>query len=88
MQDITIKFSNKAEKQFRKLDLKIVDKFHRQVKFLLVDKSHPSLGLKKVKGSDVFEARIDYHNRFTFIVEEKTLWILSIGPHDEGLGKK
>lgn len=26
--------------------------------------------------------------RFTFIVAEEIIWILSIGMHDEGLGKK
>jgi len=39
-------------------------------------------------GSDVFEARIDIHYRFTFQVMEDQIFILTIGPHDKGLGKK
>ncbi|MGI8419723.1 MAG: hypothetical protein ACR2LN_03700 [Candidatus Levyibacteriota bacterium] len=35
-----------------------------------------------------FEARIDYHYRFTFSISAEEIIILSIGPHDEGLGKK
>ncbi len=39
-------------------------------------------------GEDKFEGRIDRKNRFTFLIEEGDIYILTIGPHDEGLGKK
>ena len=39
-------------------------------------------------GQDSFEARIDLHYRFTFKIEEDKIYILTIGSHDEGLGKK
>ena len=41
-----------------------------------------------MRGEDKFEARIDYHYRFTYKIESEDIWILSVGPHDEGLGKK
>lgn len=60
----------------------------KQLLLLIKDFQHPSLHLKKMSGENRYEARIDYHYRFTFIVEEQTIIILSVGPHDEGLGKK
>lgn len=35
-----------------------------------------------------FEGRVDRKYRFTFQVEGEEIYILTIGPHDEGLGKK
>ncbi len=49
---------------------------------------NPQLYSKKMAGIPRLEARIDYHYRFTFTIEGNYIWILSIGPHDEGLGKK
>ena len=37
---------------------------------------HPSLKSKKKQGEDVWEARIDYHYRFTFIIDDEQLIIL------------
>lgn len=39
-------------------------------------------------GSDLYEARLDYHNRFVYEVTDDEIWFYSIGPHDVGLGKK
>lgn len=41
-----------------------------------------------MSGSSNFEARIDIHYRFAFQMEADIIYILVIGPHDEGLGKK
>jgi len=38
-------------------------------------------------GEDHFEGRIDKKHRFTFVVESGDIYILTIGLHDEGLGK-
>ncbi len=83
-----IEFTKKAEKQYTKLPKLLKDKTKKQFHFLLDDYRHPSLNMKKMSGVPYFEARIDKHNRFTFEVAEETIYILSIGPHDEGLGKK
>lgn len=85
---IDVQLTERAEKSYSKLPFHIKKKSKRQFKMLVESPQHPSLRVKKKQGENIFEARIDYHYRFTFIVEEKTLWILSIGPHDEGLGKK
>lgn len=84
-----IKLDRKAEKAYLKLSPVIREKANK--KFTLLDKDvhHPQLFTKKMQGfTDRWEARIDYHYRFTFIVEEDTILILTIGMHDKGLVKK
>ncbi len=88
MNNFTIEFAPKAQKQIKKLPETIFRKFKRQVQYLIDNPAHPSLRVKRKGGSNDFEARIDYHYRFTFIKKENTICILTIGPHDEGLGKK
>jgi len=39
-------------------------------------------------GINRFEARIDLHYRFTFEIKDNDVILRTIGPHDEGLGKK
>ncbi len=81
-------FSKKADKGYQKLPATIQRKVDKQFLHLLNNYRHPSLHTKKQQGADILEARIDYHYRFTFVVEEEKILILSIGMHDEGLGKK
>jgi mRNA interferase RelE/StbE len=84
-----IAFSKPAEKSYKKLPKKIQIKTDKQLKFLLINKRHPSLRVKKLKGhDDLLEARIDYHYRFVFQEEKDKILIMFMGPHDEGLGKK
>lgn len=80
-------FSEGFKKQYKKLPLKIQKKFLKQLKYLLSDYRHPSLQTRKEIGNEIFEARVDYHYRFTFILSGDEIWLLTIGPHDEGLGK-
>lgn len=85
---MSITVSPKAEKQLSKLPQRIQKKTHRQFSFLITDYRHPSLFSRKMGGHNIFEARVDIHYRFTFQIEEENIYILTIGPHDEGLGKK
>lgn len=39
-------------------------------------------------GTYPFEARIDYHYRFTYEVSADTICVRALGQHDDGLGKK
>ena len=77
-----------AKEQLSKLPIHIQKKANRQLSYLLQNYHHPSLHAKKKSGSGVFEARIDIHYRFTFMVEQDEIYILTIGTHDTGLGKK
>jgi mRNA interferase RelE/StbE len=81
-------FSTKADKSYQKLPSKIQKKTDKQFLYLLNNYRHPSLRTKKMNATNHFEARIDYHYRITFYVEEDTIFILSVGMHDEGLGRK
>lgn len=83
-----ISFTKKAEKAFDRLPIKIKKKALKQFNFIDIDVNHPSLRVKKFQGTNYYEARIDYHYRFIFELEENILHILILGPHDEGLGKK
>lgn len=76
------------DKQLNKLPEYIRKKFKKQLAFLREDFYHPSLHLKKKGDSGLWEARVDYHYRFVFLVEENVLAMVGVGMHDEGLGKK
>ena len=77
-----------AAEQLSKLTKEIQKKANKQFTFLLSNYRHPSLQTRKMGGSGLFEGRIDIHYRFSFQVEGEDIYILIIGPHDEGLGKK
>ena len=83
-----LKFAKSAEKNYKKLSLNIQKKADKQFELLLTNYRHPSLRSRKMGKGDVFEARIDRHYRFTFQILEEEIYILTVGPHDEGLGKK
>lgn len=77
-----------AGKQLQKLPENIKREFAKQVSYLVSNPRHPSLRSRKMSGEDKFESRIDYHNRFTYTTTETEIYIFTVGPHDEGLGKK
>lgn len=87
-----LEFTKKSLKQYHKLSSKIQKKADKQFDTLLKNSKHPSLRLKKMGGKNCWEGRINHHYRFTFDIVEsdkyKTIYIISVGPHDEGLGKK
>lgn len=83
-----LEITARAEKSLRKLPLFIQKKAKKQFHILLLDHRHPSLWVKRMGGSDSFEGRIDIHYRFTFIVEADSVYIMTVGMHDSGLGKK
>ncbi len=83
-----IRRSNSFKKSYQKLPSQIRKKFEKQLKFLVENPQHPSLRARKKSGEEIYEARIDYHYRFTYQIGTGVLFMLSIGPHDEGLGKK
>ncbi|HLD24873.1 MAG TPA: type II toxin-antitoxin system RelE/ParE family toxin [Patescibacteria group bacterium] len=77
-----------AERDFQRLSSPIRKKALKQLHYLAANLRHPSLRVKKMAGSThVWEARIDYHYRFTFQKNDDSFIIRKFGPHDEGLGK-
>jgi mRNA-degrading endonuclease RelE of RelBE toxin-antitoxin system len=65
------------------------DKLKKQIGRLAADPRHPSLRVKKIKGTgSVFEARVDRDVRFTFEFGGRHEIILRVvGPHDPTLKK-
>lgn len=85
---MNVELSDKAQRQVKKLPKNIRQKLYKQLDLLLDNPKHPSLGIKKMTNSPLFEGRIDYHYRFTYFKEGDTIYIGSVGIHDTGLGKK
>lgn len=85
---MNIVVSPNAKKQLVKLPKNIQKKTLKQFHFLIDDYRHPSLKTSKMKGRGVFEARIDVHYRFSFVVENEQILVLTVGQHDKGLRKK
>ena len=85
---MTYSISKNADKQLKKLPREIQRKFIKQLNFLLKNPQHPSLRARKKSGTNIYEARIDDHYRFTYLFESDEATIVTVGPHDEGLGKK
>ncbi len=77
-----------AAEQLSKLPKDIQKKANKQFTFLLTNYRHPSLRTRKMGGGNIFEGRVDIHYRFRFLIERENIYILTIGPHDVGLGKK
>ena len=85
---MTIEFTKPAAKQYKKLPRVIQIKLDKQLILLVDNPNHPSLQSRKMAGKERFEARIDYHYRFTYVVDGDIIYIRSVGIHDTGLGKK
>ncbi|MHB1325843.1 MAG: hypothetical protein ACYC0L_06525 [Thermoleophilia bacterium] len=64
----------------------IQEKVDRQIGVLAQNPRHPSLRVKKVKGTPgIWEARVDRGYRMTFAVREGVIFLRRVGPHDQTL---
>ena len=76
-------FSGPFIRQYNKLPAPIRKKIDRQLRHLVKDIRHPGLYAKKMAGaSDIWEARVDYHYRFTFKVVKGRAILRKVGIHD------
>ena len=70
-------------RDYARLPTAIRKKVARQLGHLASDIRHPGLYAKKVTGApDIWEARIDIHNRLTFQIENETVVLRRVGPHN------
>lgn len=80
---MTLRLSKPFLKQYAKLPLSIRRKVDRQVRALTTSFRHPSLHTKRIKGSQaIWEARVDYQHRFTFVIDKDRIILRTVGPHD------
>ena len=81
--------TERFKKSVLELDGRTRRKLRKQLGILVSNPRHPSLGLKKIKGTrTVFEARVNDRYRFTFEYGEMGEIILRVvGSHNSALKK-
>ena len=71
---------------YQRLPSSIQRKIDKQLTRLTQDQRHPSLQVKRVRGTrDVWEARVDLHYRMTFERIGDALYLRVVGNHDDVL---
>ena len=60
----------------------IRNRVDKQLHYLLENPRHPSLRLKKLKGTDKFEIRVSKGYRMTFRYVDQILELRRVGTHD------
>ena len=80
-------FSYERFRQFyQRLPHSIERKVDKQVALLATNPRHPSLQVKRIKGTEgVWEARVDLHYRMTFEMVGDAVYLRVVGHHDEAL---
>jgi mRNA interferase RelE/StbE len=86
---LKLTLTERFRKSALELDAATRDKLKKQIGLLASDPRHPSLRVKKIKGTgSIFEARVDHDIRFTFEFGAQHEIILRVvGPHDPTLKK-
>jgi mRNA-degrading endonuclease RelE of RelBE toxin-antitoxin system len=86
---LRLTLTERFRKSALELDPETREKLRKQIGLLAADPRHPSLRVRKIKGTgSVFEARVDRSFRFTFEYGEGHEIILRVvGPHDPTLKK-
>ena len=77
-----LRFTERADKDYAGLPVKVRKAFAKQLHFLLANLQHPSLRAKKYdEGHDLWQARVTRAWRFYFRIEADEYVIVSILPH-------
>jgi mRNA interferase RelE/StbE len=86
---LKLNLTERFRKSVLELEPETRKKLKKQLGLLAADPRHPSLRVKKIKGTaSVFEARVGQNFRFTFEYGERHEIILRVvGPHDPTLKK-
>lgn len=79
---MTIRLLKPFVKDYGRLPQDKQQKVDKQLRLLSQDFQHPSLNTRKMAGTDVWEARIDYHFRVTFKIERNVLVMRRVGTHE------
>ncbi len=76
-------FVPRFDRLFRKLPKAVRDAAYQKLAMLLADPTHPSLRVKRVKGTEeVWEMSVTTNYRITFQIEGETVILRRIGTHD------
>lgn len=87
--EIRLTRTERFKKGVLELDKRTLEKLKKQLALLVSNPRHPSLAVKKIKGTrSIFEARVSNFYRFTFEYGEKNEIILRVvGPHNSAIKK-
>ncbi|MEK7817323.1 MAG: hypothetical protein AAB281_03630 [Actinomycetota bacterium] len=81
-----VALTNTFRRDYGRLPKTAQEKVDRQIGMLAKDPHHPSLRVKKIKGTPgIWEARADRGYRMTFVVRESVMFLRRVGPHDRTL---
>ena len=70
------------KKEYQKLSQQVQKITNKKLKLFIENPQHPSLGVKKIKGSlNIWEASITMNYRFTFQIEKSEIILRNIGTH-------
>ena len=74
----------KFKKELRNFPKEIRQKFYKQAGFLLQSIIHPSLRAKKYsETSNIWQARVDKHIRFYFMIQKDIYILIHIKKHSD-----
>ena len=77
------RFSNRFKKEYADLPKEIQENFDKKFRLFLNNIHHPSLRVKKIKGTENrWEGSFTMNYRFTFQVFEETVLFRKIGTHN------
>ena len=77
-----VRRTNSFLKDYRGLPTEIQDRVNKQLLFFIENPRHPSLRLKKLKGTDTYEIRISRGYRLTLRFVEQIIELRRVGTHD------
>lgn len=77
------RFSNRFKKEYADLPKEIRENFDKKFRLFLNNIHHPSLRVKKIKGTENrWEGSVTMNYRFTFQISEDTALFRRIGTHN------
>jgi len=79
---VNIRRTDAFLRDYRALPIEIRERVEKQLRLLLEDFRHPSLRLKKLKGTDKFEIRISKGYRLTLRFDKEHMELRRVGTHD------
>jgi len=85
---VQIARTERFKRAYRKLSPENRKQARKAIRLLLEDPRHPSLQVKRVKGTrQIWEARVSRSCRLTFEMHGDTYLLRNIGEHDKVLSK-
>jgi len=79
---VNIRSTDAFLKDYRALPADMRERVDKQLRLLLEDFRHPSLRLKKLKGTNIYEIRISKGYRLTLRFDKDHMELRRIGTHD------